>query len=304
MATDVVVAGADGSPPSLAAVGWAAGDAVRRGAVLRVVHACEGMDYDLPVFSEPEYGAAVSEQCRRVLAEAADLARGRVPGLEVEERLESGPAAEALRRASGDAAVLVLGHRGRGGFRELLLGSVPQRLAGHVAVPVVVVQGEEERGSGEVAVGFDGSPSSEAALGHAFEEAARRGARVRAVHAWEAPVMGPYTVVYTPMLEEVSTAAEKTAERALAPWMERYPHVPVIRSVVCEHPVVALREASETADLLVVGSRGLGRLGSAVLGSVGHGVLHHARCPVVVVPSPENRPAGDGSPDEGAAAPS
>ncbi|GAB2489678.1 universal stress protein [Streptosporangium sandarakinum] len=287
MATDVVVVGTDGSSPSQAAVGWAADDAVRRGAVLRVVHACEGMDYDLPVFSESQYGAAVSEQCRRVLADAVDLARDRVPGLEVEERLEGGPAAEVLRRASGDAAQLVLGQRGRGGFRELLLGSVPQRLAGRVAVPVVVVQGETERGSGEVAVGFDGSPPSQAALEYAFEEAARRGARVRAVHAWEAPVMGPYTMVYTPLLEEVSAGAEKTAERALAPWLERYPHVPVIRSVVCEHPVVALREASETADLLVVGSRGLGRLGSAVLGSVGHGALHHARCPVVVVPAPE-----------------
>ena len=53
--------------------------------------------------------------------------------------------------------------------------------------------------------------------------------------------------------------------------------------MVCGHPVGVICEASAAADLVVVGSRGLGRFGSAMLGSVSHGVLHHARCPVAVV---------------------
>ncbi|WP_327049418.1 universal stress protein [Microbispora sp. NBC_01189] len=52
------------------------------------------------------------------------------------------------------------------------------------------------------------------------------------------------------------------------------------------HPVDALIQASRTADLLVVGSRGRGALGSAMLGSVSRGVLHHADCPVAVVRPP------------------
>ncbi|MFF5209667.1 universal stress protein [Streptosporangium sp. NPDC000396] len=284
MATHAVV-GADDSPSSRAAVEWAADDAMRRGCALRIVHVCEDLGYDIPLQTPPGFRDSVSEYCQGVLDAAADLVRDRAPGLEVEISLETGRVVEVLRREAEDAEQLVVGGRGRGGFTGLLLGSVPLRLAGHVPVPVVVVKGALEQEHGEVVVGVEGSAHSAVVLRYAFEEAARREARLHAVYAWEMPVLGPYAPVYTPLVEEISVTGKRVVEEALASWQEKYPQVEVEKTAICEHPVVALRDASESADLVVVGSRGLGALSAAVLGSVSHGVLHHARCPVAVVPT-------------------
>ncbi|OUC95790.1 universal stress protein [Streptosporangium minutum] len=277
-----VVVGVDGSPSSQAAVEWAADDAVRRGRALRIVHVCEPWVYDIPLQTPPGFRDSVTESCQGVLEDAARLARERAPGLEVDAVLETGRPVEILRREAEDAEQVVLGSRGRGGFTGLLLGSVSFALAGHVAAPVVVVRGSQEWTHGGVVVGFDGSAHSAAALAYAFEEAARRGARLHAIHAWQMPVVGQ-GAAYAPLVEEIFAAEEGVAADTLAPWREKYPQVEVEQTVVCGHPVAAVCEASEAADLAVVGSRGLGRLGSAVLGSVSHGVLHHARCPVAVV---------------------
>ncbi|MER5418996.1 universal stress protein [Streptosporangium roseum] len=278
-----VAVGVDGSPSSQAAVEWAADDAVRRGCALRIVHVCEPWIYDIPLQTPPGFRDSMSESCQGVLAEAAALARERVPGIEGDTVLETGRPVEILRREAQDAEQIVLGSRGRGGFTGLLLGSVSLALAGHVAAPVVVVRGDQERIHGEVVVGFDGSAHAAAALEYAFEEAARRGARLHAIHTWQMPVVGQGATLYTPLFEEISAAGRRIAADALTPWREKYPQVEVKETAVCGHPVAVVCEASEAADLAVVGSRGLGRLGSAVLGSVSHGVLHHARCPVAVV---------------------
>ncbi|GAA2899080.1 universal stress protein [Streptosporangium fragile] len=278
-----VVVGADGSPSARQAVEWAAEDAARRGCALRIVHACEAGAYDIPLQTPPGFRDSLSEHCREVLDGAVELARGRAPGVAVESALEEGRPAEVLRREAADAVQVVVGSRGLGGFTGLLLGSVSLALAGHVAVPVVVVRGAREGVRGEVVVGFDGSAHSTAALAYAFGEAARRGARLHAVHTWQMPVMGPYAPAYPPLTEDVFEAERHVAVEALAPWRERFPAVKVEETVVCGHPAAVICEASADADLVVVGSRGLGRLGSAVLGSTSHGVLHHAHCPVAVV---------------------
>ncbi|MFI6801823.1 universal stress protein [Streptosporangium canum] len=278
-----VVVGVDGSPSSRAALGWAADDAVRRGCALRIVHVCEPWVYDIPLQTPPGFRDSVTESWQGVLESAARLARERAPGLEVDAVLETGRPVEILRRAAEDAEQVVLGSRGRGGFTGLLLGSVSLALAGHVAAPVVVVRGSQERLHGVVVVGFDGSAHAAAALEYAFEEAVRRGARLHAIHAWQMPVLGQGAAVYAPLVEEIFAAEERVAADTLGPWREKYPLVEVEETVVCGHPVAVVCEASAAADLAVVGSRGLGRVGSAVLGSVGHGVLHYARCPVAVV---------------------
>ncbi|MGJ6964344.1 universal stress protein [Streptosporangium sp. G11] len=132
-------------------------------------------------------------------------------------------------------------------------------------------------------VGFDGSDHSAAALEYAFEEAARRQAGLRAIHTWQMPVVGPGATVYTPLVEDILAAERRVSTDTLAPWREKYPRIEVEQTLVCGHPVGVIYEASADADLVVVGCRGLGRFGSAVLGSVSHGVLHHARCPVAVL---------------------
>ncbi|GAA3507640.1 nucleotide-binding universal stress UspA family protein [Streptosporangium album] len=278
-----VVVGADDSPSSRAAVAWAAADAARRGRALRIVHVREPWTYDIPLQTPPGFRDSMTGYCQGVLDTAADLARERAPGIEVETVLETGRIAEVLQREAEDAEEVVVGNRGLGGFTGLLLGSVSLALAGHVNVPVVVVRGSQERTYDEVVVGFDGSTHSAAALEYAFEEATRRGARLHAIHTWQMPVMGQGATAYPMLIEELMETERRVAADTLTPWRGKYPQIEVEETAVCGHPVAVICEASVTADLVVVGSRSLGRLGSAVLGSVSHGVLHHAHCPVAVV---------------------
>ncbi|MEU6998694.1 universal stress protein, partial [Nonomuraea sp. NPDC046570] len=92
----------------------------------------------------------------------------------------------------------------------------------------------------------------------------------------------PYAGTHGRLLDIPGEESEAARQR-LIPWRVKHPDVQMNESAVCEHPVSALAEASRTADLVVVGSRGLGGFASAVLGSVSHGILHHAHCPVAVV---------------------
>ncbi|MDP9862426.1 MULTISPECIES: universal stress protein [Streptosporangium] len=278
-----VAVGTDGSPSSQVTVGWAAADAARRGCALRIVHVSGPWTYDIPLQTPPGFRDSVTEHARGVLEAAATLARERAPRIEVETALETGRTVEVLRREAETAEQIVVGHRGRGGFAELMLGSVSLALAGHTAAPLVVVRGEPERTYGEIVVGFEGSAHSAAALEYAFEEATRRGARLHTVHTWQMPVTGQGAAAYTPLIEEIFDTERRVAADTLTPWRDKYPQVEVTQTAVCGHSVAVICEASRSADLAVVGSRGLGRLGSAVLGSVSHGVLHHARCPVAVV---------------------
>ncbi|GID98222.1 universal stress protein [Amorphoplanes digitatis] len=95
-------------------------------------------------------------------------------------RLQTCP--NVLIRESATADLLVLGHRGRGGFAALLLGSVAIKVAAHAACPVLITRGPPPAG-GDVVVGVDGSAAGGAAIGFAFQEAALRGVGLRALHA-------------------------------------------------------------------------------------------------------------------------
>ncbi|RCG29983.1 universal stress protein [Sphaerisporangium album] len=287
-----VTVGVDGSSASMAAVRWAADDASRRRAGLRLVHVTEPWVYMQPPAMPSGVEESLAEASRALLARAAELARERVPGLEAETVSRLGDVRTELLRQARDAETLVVGRRGHGGFMELVLGSVSMGVAGHAACPVIVVPHAEDAPEepeesfeehGEMVVGQDGAPESEPALRYAFEEAARRGCRLRAVYAWEESVFLPMFASYTPDLERLYDLGQRAAREQLLPWEEKYPQVEVVESMVRAHPIEALSRASSRADLVVVGSRGRGALGSAILGSVGHGVLHHARCPVAVV---------------------
>ncbi|TLP60874.1 universal stress protein [Microbispora triticiradicis] len=285
--TGLVVAAVDGSKPATAALEWAADDARRRGAALRIVHVREPWAHQYPFHAVEGFADSYGEFCEGVLAAAAERARQVAPDLEVTTELAEGTVVETLRAASAGADALVVGSRGTGGFSGLVLGSVGLGLTGHAPVPVVVVRRPHRDEYHEVVVGFDGSPHSEAALEFAFEEARARRARVHAVYAWEAPIFSPFATGYIATMREAFEEESRSARLRLAPWREKHPDVPLVESAVFGHPVPALAEASLVADLVVVGSRGLGGVRGALLGSVSHAVLHRAHCPVAVVRPPE-----------------
>jgi nucleotide-binding universal stress UspA family protein len=146
----------------------------------------------------------------------------------------------------------------------------------------VVTEHTEHR----IVVGIDGSESSRQALQWAIDEGRHHGSYVEAVHAWHDVYVGggtPYSVaVLDPQLYH--DAAEALVRDVVDAADESGLAAPVRRSVVHGAPASALLEAAKGADLIVVGSRGRGGFAGLLLGSVSHQVVHHATCPVVVIP--------------------
>ncbi|MFF4615550.1 universal stress protein [Nonomuraea jabiensis] len=268
-----IVVGLDGSKPSDAAVEWAAADGRRRRLPLKIVHVCERWPKG---FDSRKY-------CLGTLEAAADRARAVGKEVEVTTELLEGNVVELLIGQSASADSLVLGSRGSGGFAGLMLGSVGLGVAGHAAGPVVIVRAPAVVEQGQVVVGDDGSEAAREAVAYAIEQARARHARLLAVYAWQAPIVSAYAPDYGNLLEDSFQEEARTARERVIRWREDHPDLEIADRQVREHPVPALIKASGTADLVVVGSRGLGGFASAVLGSVSHGVLHRSHCPVAVV---------------------
>ncbi|MBF8185729.1 universal stress protein [Nonomuraea sp. K274] len=268
-----IVAGVDGSAPATAALEWAAADAERRGLGLRLVHVCETWRHEVPS----------TKYCAGVLEAAADRARDLTRDVEVTTALLPGKVVDTLVEESATADGLVVGSRGLGGFAGMMMGSVSMAVAGHAAGPVVVVRAPAVLRHDRVVVGYDGSEHARVAMEYALEQARARLAHLHIVSAWQVPGFAPYALADGGLIEQAVEEETRAARRRVLPWLEANSDLIITDEEPCEHPVSALVRASETADLVVVGSRGHGGFMSAVLGSVSHGVLHHVTCPVAVV---------------------
>jgi nucleotide-binding universal stress UspA family protein len=285
---NAIIVGADGSRHSLGAVGWAAEEAALRRSSLRIVHAVPPWLYDRNVdprlVSVREWLLASGQEA---IGEAVETARKQVSELAVKGEVVPGGAARALLERARDASMVVVGSHGVGTVAGLLLGSTALQVVAHTPVPAVVVRHVEPVLRQEIAVGVDGPPAGDSTLAFAFEEAAMRGARLRAVHVWSDPgtgLGGMTPLVYDP--EQIAGEQTHRLNDVLTPWRDKYPEVQVVVEVVHGRPVRILAGVSARADLLVVGTRGLGGFTGLMLGSVSHGLLHHAHCPLAVVPSP------------------
>ena len=145
-----------------------------------------------------------------------------------------------------------------------------------------------------IIVGIDGSDAAATALDVAAHEATLHRARLRVVVVWQVPVsayaVGGGGVVFDDeTLDRLRGAAERIAGDAVARVGQLAPGLDVSAEVLEGQPAERLLESSADADLVVVGSRGLGGFKRLMLGSVSDQVVHHARCPVLVVPDPTDR---------------
>lgn len=292
--THSVVVGFDGSKHALVALDWAATEASSRGARLTVLEACSP-DYPSvrsagpgePVPPQPNgaVASAVVEGCEA----AAERARSDHPELDVVALCEEADPGVAIVGASATASLVVVGARGLGRMRQLLLGSVSSYVAPRSHCPVVVIHERPSRSLSDlrVVVGVDGSASSTAVLHFAFDMAQRRGWGVTAVHVWDLDLEATNTAASLTWSVDWSAAEEQeqvALAEAVAGFAAEYPTVDVRRYVVRGRPVAELARQSENAALLVVGTRGRKRLSAEVLGSVSRRLLHDARCPVAVIP--------------------
>lgn len=284
-----VVVGYDGSDASRAAVQWAADEARARECELTLLAAIT-----VPMSASPmSFGVlspgAIDDMLGRTEAaakEEADAVAKAHPGLATRgESVLGGPSA-ALIDASERADVVVVGSRGMGGFKGLLLGSVGIQVAEHAKCPAVIVRALPIPEADRVVVGIDGSVLSLAAAEFAMATASRRGWAVLAVHAWDMPAYDALASPVGPSAMEIDALIEGeriATSESLAGLRERYPDVPLTVEVTKGPSVRMLLEASTDAALLVVGTRGRGEFSGALLGSVSQGVLHRADLPVAVV---------------------
>ncbi|WP_327686439.1 universal stress protein [Streptomyces sp. NBC_00467] len=288
-----VVVGVDGSDSALAAVDVAAREARMRDVRLRVVHAFTWPAMHAPGASPlgPPAGA-IHQAVEHLLTQAVGRASAAAPEVEVSHAVIPGEELTVMEAQSRTAQLIVVGHRGTGGFLELLLGSTAVHLSAHAHCPVMVVRGRPDP-AGPVVVAVDSSPQSQPALAFAFAEAALRGADLLALHAWstwadhgEHRFGDPVDLVdLIDDVEQLQAEEERVLAEALSGHRERYPELTVETSLVRKRTRPALIEASDSAQLMVVGARERGGLSAMFPGSARHAVLHHARCSVTVVPS-------------------
>ncbi len=282
-----VVVGVDGSPQGLHAVDWATQEAIARQCPLQIVHAFLWPLMKVPLgpseFGPPDGG--LQHAAEKIVSTAVDRARLAASGLDIRTDMPVRAPAAALIDASQDAAVLVIGNRGLGGFTGLLLGSVGVQTAAHAACPVIIVRDGDVDGlaSGRVVVGVDGSELSRLAVDFAFAHAARHGLGVLAINAYQWPTFADPALAAYYSVDDLRADEVRLLDDALAGYGDRYPDVPVDRKVLQGHAAAVIVAEAAGAALTVVGSRGRGGFTGLLLGSISQSVLQHATGPVAGV---------------------
>ncbi|MFG3292953.1 universal stress protein [Streptomyces sp. NPDC048179] len=284
----VVTVGLDGSPESLAAARWAAGEAEKRKLTLRLLYAWPTLAPEparVPAEVDQNYWA------KRLVHTAQAELRARHPGLSVVGSLVADDARDALLRAASESEMTVLGSRGLEPVESYFLGDVSMPVVTRASRPVVLVRAERREDAppsavpGRVAVALKLHGSCDDLLDFAFHTAAARGVPLLAIHSRSVPLHArvPWGVDHD-IAEEMTRDVQEQLSKALHPWREKYPRVEVADGIGLESPAKAVVQAAEGAALLVVGRREHRHGLAPHLGPVAQAAIHHGRCPVAVVP--------------------
>jgi nucleotide-binding universal stress UspA family protein len=281
-----VVIGYDQSPSADRALAQAGREAAWRDAAVEVVTGYHWVAMSYPASYIP---VNIEGAATKIAGDGLQWLRNRYPGIGSEAKVIAGPAADALAEASRDAELLVLGNRGRGGFTGLLLGSVSMRTLTLASCPTMIVRGTPRKSTDTVVLAADVADPNDESMDFAFTEAAARGARLKAVTVWDLDWTGaddPDTADSLVLAERNALTDIRSAlERQLNPWHAKHPDVRLTVEVLGGTPSATLTGLTADTDLIIAGAhrRGDGHLGMRP-GPTAHTLLHHADCPVVVVP--------------------
>ena len=270
-----VLVGVDGSTQNASAVAWAATEASSspEGTTLVLVHGTEGPG------ESPSVGRAVLE---RAASEVSRLA----PRLDTVTEVRHGGVQEALRSAARTwservpgqgPALLVVGRRGHGPGRPVRLGMTARRLVHEPGPPVVLVPEVWSAGrtpeQAPIVVDLGSGQDTHRTLGMAMARGLREGRRVVALLIWSVvPLVSQLDQGIRDTWTAHAARAEQTLEALLAPWRQAYPQVELVGVLSDRHPLTALLEHAEVAELLVVPR-----------GDLACAVVEYAECPVAVV---------------------
>lgn len=284
-----LVVGVDGSDPSFQAADWAADEALRHGLPLRLVYASRWQRYEGSALATGLGRPDEQVFAENLVGTAAERVMRRTPDLKVVTDVLPEDTVDALLRESRHAFALVTGSRGRGDIAGLLLGSVSLAVAARAHCPVIVVRGDKAGLAGtheRITLGVGDADIDSAAVRFAFREAELRGCTLDVVRAWRRPA---HETTDHPLLagdpaRHYEDEASTRLDEALKAAMNDHPGVRVQRATVEGPARKVLLNRSAAADLLVVGARRRHSQFGMQLGRVAHTVLHHASCPVAVVP--------------------
>lgn len=296
-----IVVGVDGSEHSDRAVDWAARQAELEGRTLVVVHSCERIPLrdtawlDVQGIEHSELVRALKRAGESVLADAQERARNVSPDVDVRTELVEADPREALVDASESAHLVVLGSRGHGPLRSMVLGSVSASVARHAHCPVVVCRAHADHAAtGGLLVGADGTASSLPVLEFAFQQASLRGLPLTVMHCfWDVIAAtsgaGPVQRDSVDGLEDLRLLLAES----VAGLGEKFPDVEVdlqlARGLVDE----CLTAHAPDANLLIVGRAEASGWSRFLHASCALAVLERARTTVIVVPEPheEGKPS-------------
>ncbi|MEU6017368.1 universal stress protein [Streptomyces sp. NPDC047515] len=284
-----IVVGLDGSAESVAAAHWAAREALLRDAPLHLVHAEEWFS---PLNIPAARSDARRQWARSLLREATEELLEKHPQLDISAESFDGRPADSLAGVTASAGMLVLGSRGLGTLTGFVLGSVGMAVIHGVERPTVLVRATEdtvphargEHSDRDVVVGIDIGRPCDALLAFAFDEAARRGCTLHALHSWMLPPLAGSGAAYNPEVNaHVAQSMTTGLDDMLKPWRDRYPTVGLDVQVTVGHASDQLLEAGSEAGLVVVGRRIRRSSVGTRIGPITHAILHHSTAPVAVV---------------------
>lgn len=265
-----IAVGVDGSVASEHALAFAIDQAVAERRPLTLVHARGSTDTD----------------SQRLLAAAREAVTSSAPGLDVHEILRVGDPRDVLLAVAREASLVVVGSRGRGPVRSVLLGSVSVAVTRHATCPVVVVRpGNRGLVRHGVLVGADGTERSQVVLNFAFRQASLRQLPLTVLHA--SLDLGAAVTAAHPVGRQGEGLEEQRLLLAecLGGWREKYPDVPVRTELATGLADECLLRMGRRMNLVVVGSHHGGAASEVLFGSVAAAVVEHSTCPVAVVPT-------------------
>jgi nucleotide-binding universal stress UspA family protein len=282
--TGPVIVGIDHSSAALDAIvlGHTLADALGRSAVLAHVYPLNNSEARAPF--------AVLENAPQDLRDA--VAARRSSAGDRTELVRGRSAAKGLRALAvrEEAAAIVVGSSSASTLGRILLGTTGESLAGDSAIPVAVAPAgyaETEPRIAAIGCGFDGSETSRAALRWAGATARAADATLRVIGVHEPMPSDRFALTSWLRTPAFSAVVREQQERRLEIGAVEFADGLAVEPQLRDGTTAdVLIDASATLDLLVLGTRGLGRIRGAALGSVSAAVVRAAHSPVVVVPSP------------------
>ena len=283
---DWIAVGVDGTDGSRAALRWAAREADSLGLGLFLVHAYTGY-HAMGSFYLAAYPLTPVDDAMRpqsILDDAVEIAEEILPRDRIDTSALRTDSRSGLLQAAADARMLVLGDETHPARSRMVTGSVVAPVAAHAPVPVVTVPAnwEDVPERRSIVVGVKGAESAPL-VRHGFQLAARHGARLTVLHAWEFLAMYDDAIAghaELPNWEQRATASLTALLDGIRP---DFPGVDAAVRLVRDQPARALVDASAEADLLLI-TRRPHAFPFGHLGGTGRAVLRETRCPTVVYP--------------------